>query len=653
MDVTEPVTADVVTGDAGPVGTVRQGVLRPLGHRDVRLEPDGLLGQWQVRNHDATIGHLVANLETSGVLANFRRVAAGITGGHQGYPFADSDLYKTLEAVAWESGRVGHLIEPEFVAAAIDLIARAQRPDGYLSTYVQSDPSRERWRDLATSHELYCAGHLFQAAVAMRRGTGQTRLLEVARRLADCIVTELADRPDGIDGHPEVETALVELYRETGDRRYRDFARTQVERRGHRLLPVDSLGPEYFQDHAPIEQVDEAVGHAVRQLYLATGATDVFLETGERSLLDAAERIWASAYRTKTYITGGQGSRHLGEAFGDPYELPPDRAYAETCAGVASFHWNWRMLLATGDGRYAHEMETVLYNTIAASTSLDGRHFFYTNPLQLRTGHRGATEDAPSQRLSWYACACCPPNLGRLMASLHDYLATRTDTGVQIHHLAPAQVSTDVAGTPVRLVVSTDVPWGGAVTLDVTGSGRFELAIRVPPWASGHTVTVDGEPAPSAGPDGYVRLVRDWDGTHRATLDLQVDVQVAVAHPRVDAVRGCVALRRGPFVYCTESVTHPGVDFEDIRIDPGSFHVAAGVRGVPVALVGVGTVDATGDRELYRAAAQDPSDRTEIAVTAIPYFLWGNKGSTAMRVWLPTVADHRPVAGGNALGDFA
>lgn len=553
--------------------------------------------------------------------------------------FADSDLYKTVEAIAWESGRIGQIVAAEFLSGAIDLIERTQSPDGYLNTRVQGDPALKRWESLLWSHELYCAGHLFQAAVAVRRVLGQDRLLGVARRFADRIVADLSGRDDALDGHAEVETALVELYRETGDERYLDFARAQIEHRGHGRLPADPLGREYFGDHAPIRQISEAVGHVVRQVYYVAGAVDVFLETGERAYLEAADRVWRDAYSTKTYLTGGQGSRHHGEAFGDPYELPPDRAYAETCAGIGSFLWNWRMLLATGQARFADQMETVLYNAIGASVSFDGRHFFYTNPLQVRTGHRAATENSPVTRLSWYECACCPPNLSRLLSSLQNYLATATTDGLQLHLLTPAQLRAEIGGVQLAVTVTTDYPWDGSVRIDIDGSGLCELAIRIPAWAGGFEARLDGTPIAATAGDGYLRITRNWDGSHQLALDLRLKTSVVTAHPRVDAVRGCVALQRGPLVYCIETTENPGAALEDIQIEPDSFQPASGAGfGVRTVLSGAGWICRNDSTSLYTATDCQPPTPTPITVTAIPYHAWGNRGPTAMRVWIPQYA---------------
>jgi DUF1680 family protein len=377
-------------------------------------------------------------------------------------------------------------------------------------------------------------------------------------------------------------------------------------------------------------------------VYLAAGVTDVYLENGDASLLEAMKTLWERMVAEKAYVTGAIGSRHRDEAFGDAYELPPDRAYGETCAAIGGFHWSWRMLLATGDGRYADEMERLLHNAIAVSTSLDGCHFTYSNPLHLREGHDGSHEDAPSERLPWFSCACCPPNVARLVASLHHYVATRDADGIQLHLLAPGRIEAPVAGGTAALTVSTDYPWDGRIAIDVEGpASEWTLSLRIPAWCEGATLTVDGEAAPAA-PDehGYARVSRTWEGTTQIVLDLPLPVRVLAPHPRVDSVRGCVALARGPVVYCIEQADHPAeIPVEDLRLDPAAPPQAAGANdelGVPVTLTGWGLVEAPG-AELYREfdAAEDPS-RLPATLTAIPYFRWANRGANAMRVWIPT-----------------
>jgi uncharacterized protein len=628
----------------GPAAPTRNAVaaLRAPALDAVRLHAGGLLGGWQERNAEATLPHCIDRLELSGNLANLRRLAGRSDGAFAGMWFADSDVYKTMEAAAWEAGRSGSG-STAFLTETAALLAEVQDPDGYLNSYYQGDHRDKQFAELRFSHELYCAGHLIQAAVAAARSAapGDDTIVAVARRFADLLVRRYG--PGGTDavcGHPEVETALVELYRLTGHRPYLELASRFIDLRGHGLLGKDKLGPRYYQDHEPVRAATEVTGHAVRQLYLLAGAVDVAVETGDEELLRATERLWDSAFDTKTYVTGGQGSRHRDEAFGDEYELPPDRAYAETCAAIASFQWAWRLLLATGRSRYADEMERLLYNGIAASTAMDGTSFFYSNPLQLRSGHDGSNEDAPAQRLSWYSCACCPPNLARLMASLQSYVATGDESGMQLHLYADGVV--DIAGHAVE--VETRYPWDGRVAVTVTATTRqpWTLELRVPAWCGEASATLGGEPVHALAEDGYLRLTRVWQVGDRLELTLAMPPRLITAHPRVDAVRGTVALLRGPLVYCFEHADVPaGVPFEDLELDSTvPVRVQPDGNGLaPVTLLASLRARPEDDGPLYRSAtpADDTAAPTD-AVPAIPYFLWANRAAGPMRVWIPAAA---------------
>jgi DUF1680 family protein len=602
----------------GPVVPTPSAVaaLHPLPLTAVRLDPAGLLGGWQERNATATLPHCADRLEAHGNLTNLRRVTGEADAPFTGMWFADTDVHKTLEAAAWEAGRSG--AGSAFLRGVVPLLERAQDADGYLHSYYQVDHRDEQWTDLGFSHEMYTAGHLIQAAVAAARTQASPRLLPVARRFADLLVRRYG--PDGTDavcGHPEVETALVELYRLTGHRPYLTLARRFVDRRGHGLLGPGRFGARYWQDHAPVRAADEVTGHVVRQLYLLAGVVDVAVETHDMTLLAAAERLWESALTTRTYVTGGQGSRHRDEAFGDPYELPPDRAYAETCAAIGAFQLAWRLLLATGRAGYADEMERLLHNGIAGSTAAGGTAFFYSNPLQLRTGHDGSHEDAPSQRLPWYSCACCPPNLARLMASVQTYVATGDRHGLQLHLYAPGTVSTGER----TVSVATGYPWDERITVTVESSGTaaWTLALRVPAWCSDARLTVNGTPVRAGTQAGYLRVSRVWQPGDRVSLTLAMPPRRITPDPRVDAVRGTVALARGPVVYCLEQADLPGRYFEDVVLEPGTpvleAHPLAPVAlRVPVRIRGTSEV---------------------FEVPAVPYHLWANRAPGAMRVHIP------------------
>lgn len=623
-------TSSIVAAPAVPTAKSRRS---PLDVRAITLE-DGFLGDWQALNRDATIPHCIARMETSGVMDNLRRLAGESTALFRGPLFADSDLYKTLEAIGWEEVRGDTSELAPFVDEAVRLLREVQEPDGYLNSYYQGPRAGERFSDLAQGHELYCLGHLVQAAIAWSYA-GRDELLEIALRFVELVhETFGAGGREEICGHPQIETALVELSRVTGDSRHRDLARLMIDRRGHRTVGEGMFGGAYYQDLVPVKVAREATGHAVRQLYLLAGVADVELDDPDESGYAAAlDSIWSNVHEKKLYVTGGLGSRHRGEAFGDPYELPADRAYSETCAAIANLQWNWRMLLLHGDAKYADEMERGLYNAIAVSTSLDGRSYFYSNPLQLRTGH-DHEEDAPSTRLDWYNCACCPPNLARLLSSITSYLVTETEDAVQFQLYA---AGTFDLGGGTTAHVRTDFPWNGVVEITLDQPSNRAIELRVPDWAAGATLSTDGAPA-SPVAAGYARVEAQ---TRTIRLSLPVSPVVEAAHPWVDATRGSVAVRRGPVYYAMESADLPhGVALEDVVLPADPDPVDAGwdqLLNVPVL-----TIDRARRREavdrLYSSRADEPGSEVDLGVVrVIPYFRWANRTPGAMRVWMPTV----------------
>jgi DUF1680 family protein len=606
--------------------------LRPIDGHDVVIR-DGLLADRQRVNREVTLYRGAEELERAGTLDNFRIAAGRMSGDRRGMVFSDTDVYKWLEALAWEQLREP---SPELEVLAretTELVAAAQESDGYLDTWCQIVDPAWRWTDLEMGHEFYCAGHLIQAGVASARATGDESLLTVARRFADLIDEVFGgDADTRTDGHPEIEVALVELFRQTGERRYLELADTLTTRRGHGLFADGRFDLDYYQDSEPVRAAHSIVGHAVRALYLAAGVTDLYAETGDEALFTSMLRQWDDLSSAKSYLTGGVGSRHHGEAIGDPYELPPDRAYCETCAAIASIMWNWRLLLVTGESRFADLLERTLYNGFLAGHSLDGETFFYSNPLQSRNGER---------RHHWNPVACCPPNVMRLLASLQHYLATVTQTGIQLHQYATSTIrAVSAAAGPVELAVETGYPWSGTIAIEVVSPGADEwtLSLRVPAWA--RTATVDGEPV---APGGYVELTRRWHAGERVVLEIDVSPRLTAPNPRIDAVRGCVALERGPIVYCVEEHDlEVGADLADVSVDPGADPVDGGpieqLGGLPgVALAGV-VRDLDGwrrseYRDLRELPAPAPAAPTQLL--AVPYFAWANRDEGGMRVWIP------------------
>ncbi|MEW1717944.1 beta-L-arabinofuranosidase domain-containing protein [Streptomyces sp. NPDC093109] len=626
------------------------GRLRPLGLDEVRIT-GGFWARRRQVNASATLDHCRHWMERAGWIGNFRAATEGrVHRDRRGREFADSDVYKLLEAMAWQAGPHTGAAPDAGIAALTETIAAAQEPDGYLSTAFGRPGQLPRYSDLEWGHELYCYGHLIQAGVAEIRTRGEGELAKTARRAADHVCAVFG--PGGIEGvcgHPEIETALVELARATGEQRYLDQAALFIDRRGHGTLPDTEFGRAYFQDDLPVREATVLRGHAVRALYLAAGAVDVAVETRDDALLAAVVRQWETTVARRTYLTGGMGAHHRDESFGDDFVLPPDRAYAETCAGVASVMLGWRLLLATGDPRYADLAERTLFNVVAASPSEDGRAFFYTNTLHRRS--RGTAPDAHAEspraesglRAPWFAVSCCPTNVARTLALLPGYLATADDRGVQLHQYADADIATTLTGGhAVALRIRTDYPHGGRVTVRITRTPDhpWTLSLRVPAWTAGATawlVHPDGtREAVAPGTAAVTHVFRPGD---EIRLDLPVTPRWVGADPRIDAVRGTLAVQRGPVVYCAESVDLPdGQDVDAVRVDP-STSPQDGPAGTVLAPGALTVRNRRPDPSWpYTPPEEAPAPaerRSEIVL--VPYHSWANRGPSTMRVWLPTV----------------
>ena len=627
-----------VDGAKSPAAT-----LTTLDARAVTIA-DGLWARRQTVNRDAALPHGFRMLEAAGNLENLRIAAGRSTARYRGPVFMDSDVYKWLEAVAWEMGRAPNEWLRATSAATIDLVAAAQGADGYINSYYTVAEAGKRWTDFAHGHELYCAGHLIQAAVALRRATGDDRLLTIAQRFVDYLHSLFGPgRRIATPGHPEIEMALVELYRETGERRHLDLAAFFLEHRGRGWLgPGRFNSSASFQDRVPVREATEVEGHAVRALYLTTGITDLYLETGEAALLTALDRQWHDLVSGKLYITGGAGARHLSEAFGQPYELPNDLAYCETCGAIASVMWNWRMLLATGETRFADLIERTLYNAVLAGVSLDGERYFYVNPLA-SNGEPEHLSRGGCIRKEWHLVACCPPNVMRQLATFGHYVATRDAAGLQIHQYTPARVVADLGVSPaMALRMETAYPWEGRVRIAVEQSPTTPraLSFRVPGWCTSARARVNGQPvAPKS--DGYLRVERVWQSGDVVELDFPMDPRLIEAHPWIESTRGSVAIERGPLVYCLEQADHPDASVADLEIDTAkpleSAWASDRLEGVTVVRGFGWAVDTTPWKDrLYRPLVRGGSaPRRQTALNAIPYYAWANRGPGAMRVWIP------------------
>ncbi|MCB0912599.1 MAG: glycoside hydrolase family 127 protein [Propionibacteriaceae bacterium] len=620
------------------------GRLRPLGLDEVRIT-GGFWADRQRTNADVTLGHIAHWLEREGWIGNYDLAAAGtLLEGRRGREFSDSEIYKFLEAAAWQ---LGNGPDEALEATFRDFVARvaaAQEPDGYIGTAFGRPGQPARWTDLAWGHELYCLGHLFQAAVARGRTApdADDGLVGVAVRAADLVCEVFGEGGiESVCGHAEVEVGLAELGRLTGDTRYLDQAKLFIDRRGHGTLPDQEWGRAYYQDDVPIRDADVLRGHAVRANYLAAGATDVAVEFADTDLLEALRRQWARTIARRTYVTGGQGSRHQDEGFGDDWELPPDRAYAETCASVASNMFSWRLLLATGEAAYADHIERSLYNVVATSVSDEGDAWFYTNTLHRRDPGTAPDPDEASPRAfsslraPWFDVSCCLPNIARTLASLAGVLATVDADGLQLHQYASASISTRLDdGTPILLDVTTDYPRSGVVRVGIgaTSARPWTLTLRVPAWAGTATLTH----RPASGPEQTVTsegptiaLTAPFADGDVVEFTVPVEPVFVRPDPRIDAVRGCVVVQRGPVVYCAESpVADP--DAPDLAV----LQVDASVR--PQDVDGRVRLSARwpGLAEHawpYESAPVDGAPAAELrSLDLIPYHDWGQSGLSSI-----------------------
>jgi DUF1680 family protein len=589
-------------------------------------------GFWAPRrrvNVETSIPTLLELLESHGIVDNFRRLSGRKQAPRRGPLYTDSDLYKWMEAVAFvlQSGD-----EPKLRAAfdrLTDDILAAQEPSGYLNTYYVEDRTTLRWKEQHRGHELYCLGHLLQAAIAYQRATGSTRLLDGGLKFVDHLIANFGPGKEPLlTGHPELEMALVELYRTTGDRRHLDLAGYLLRGDGERLKITPSQLVYMFSGR-PFTSRTRLEGHAVRAMYACCGAADYYLETGDQDYWKTLSLLWDDMTSAKMYLTGGVGSRAAGEAFGEPYELPNQMAYTESCAAIANLMWNWRMLAATGEARFTDVIERALYNGVNSGMSLAGNLYCYRNPLQLT----GNPED--KIRNPWYDTTCCPPNLQRILASLPGYMYSTAADGVYVHlyHASDAKFGA------FHLVQTTDYPWAGRVDIEVK-SGSGTLYLRIPGWATSAKVEVNGRPA-AAKPGEYFPIRREWRAGDRVVLNLDLSPRLVAANPRVVENIGRAALERGPLVYCLEGLDQKVESVFDVAIEPGAPFVPEPRKDL---LGGLTVLRHTG-RVLAEPASKQSlygrynarRARRAAHLTFIPYYAFANREPTPMMVWVPYV----------------
>lgn len=637
----------IAIGVSGTTGTAGDGYrLDPVPKTSVTLD-DGFWGRWMEVNRTGVLPACLHQCEITGRLANFRRAGGLEVGEHEGYFFNDSDVYKIIEGA---SDILALHEDPELETALDRLIAEiaaAQEGDGYLNTYYTLAEPDQKWTNTRVRHELYCAGHLFEAAVAHHEATGKRDLLDVALKFAEHIEGRFG--PDGDHrppGHQQIEMGLVRLYHHTGEQRWLDLAEFFLEQRGRD--EGRELYGAYAQDHLPVAEQDKAVGHAVRAAYMYAGMADVAAATGNEAYIATLKILWEDVTGTKLYITGAIGATRAGEAFGEDYDLPNESAYAETCAAIANALWNQRMLRLEGDAKYADVIERVIYNGFLVGVSLEGDRFFYPNPLT--TDGVTPFNHGSAERAEWFACACCPSNDVRFFPRILSYLyATSGDRSLYVNQFAAGEANVRLGERDVKISQETQYPWNGTVrlSLEPEREAEFSVFVRIPGWARGEPLpgglyrymdTFDGEPVllvngeqtPVELDRGYVRIDRAWSPGDTITLELPMPPRRVAAHENVEANRGRIAIERGPIVYAIEGHDHGG-NALDIALPDGG---ALWTQWRGDLLGGVMTVSGEGVRRRYDLEDREVRDE-RVQVTAIPYYAWNNRGATEMTIWMP------------------
>lgn len=607
-------------------------------------------------NRTVTIPHVYRQCEATGRISafdlNFQRpVPSPVV-----LIFGDADAATWLEAASYS---LATHPDPDLETLADRLaekIIHAQQPDGYLNTHFIAVQPDMRWRNLRDWHELYCAGHLIEAAVAYFQATGNGKLLEASCRYADLIDATFGREPGkkrGYCGHPEIELALVKLFHSTGNHRYLNLATYFVDERGTQPHyfdwearqrgedPADFWAKtyEYCQAHVPVREQTKVVGHAVRAMYLYSAMADLAHENDDVSLREACERLHENLVTKRMYLTAGIGSTRRNEGFSQDYDLPDETAYNETCATIGLILWNHRMLHFTGERKYADVIERALYNGFLSGVSLDGARFFYENPLASSGGHH---------RQGWFECPCCPPNLARTLASLGGYFYSLGEHAVWVHLYAQGTARVALDGQDLTLRLVTRYPWHGEVRIEIHAPRpqRFTLHLRLPGWCEAWHLGLNGGPIPETKleANGYLAVDREWHPGDVLKYQMDMPIRAIWAHPAVRSLRGRVAVQRGPLVYCLEGIDHKGIPLSRIAVDPGTIvsdryvtEYREGLLGGVTVLRGPAKVieEDGGGGALYRSRAPRA---VSVEILAVPYYAWDNRGPGEMRVWLGSTA---------------
>ena len=602
-------------------------------------------------NRTVTIPAAFAKCEEMGRMDNFLIAGGKMKGPVKGkMPFDDTDVYKTIEGASYSLTTTPDPKLDAYLDSVINIIKTGQEKDGYLTTYKTIDSTYApaswctpggRWKNLNCSHELYNSGHLFEAAVAHFRATGKKSFLDIATKNADLLVRVFGDgKNPQVPGHQIVETGLIKLYQVTGKKEYLKLAKHFLDFRGDSTKR--KIWGSYNQDHQPVVKQEEAVGHAVRAEYMYSGMTDIAALYKDPAYERAVDKIWDNIVSKKLYLTGGIGSRHQGEAFGENYELPNLTAYNETCAAIANVYWNYRMFLLHGDSKYIDVLERSLYNGVISGISLDGKTFFYANPLECDARflfNSGGKLD----RQPWFDCSCCPTNLCRFLPSVPGYVYAKDKNSIYINLYAHSTTLIHLSkNLTVNISQTTIYPWDGRVVINVAPEkpGRFALRLRIPGWANNHPVPgdlytyngpekfkpvmmVNNEPYIYKEEKGYAVADREWKKGDEVRFAIPMDIHIVKANPRIAEDAGKIAIERGPFVFCLEGIDNGKQMSSFILPENPNLKVSFDI-GI---LNGLLTI--TGDGLI-------PGDKNLHTFKAIPYFLWNNRGINEMKVWLPT-----------------
>ncbi len=666
--------------------------------KKTRLVADVMLPyQWKALNDQ------IPDAEPSHALENFRLVARGAKGqftgtlsqnsneaksdetaccGLLGYPdgtissqdetmgqfggtiFQDSDVGKWIEAACYSMVNNPDANLEAQIEEAIRLIGASQQSDGYINTWFTLKAPDKRWTDMAWGHELYCGGHLIEAAVAHFKSTGKRHFLEIMMKYADCVLAEFSpEGPHGKDccGHPEIELALMRLAEASGETRYARMARHFLDVRGRypeRFINQKPLGfdfpmtksfdPDYFQGHEPLCDQHDADGHSVRAMYLFTALTQVLRISGEPELKKILDQLWESAVGRRMYVTGGIGSQANGERFTLDWDLPSDTAYTETCAAIGLIFWAREMLAADSDSRYADTIERIMYNGALSGVSLDGQSYFYVNPLETIPAVAHARHDhehVKTERVAWFGCACCPPNIARLIASVASLAYGHTDRSLWVHQFMNSEAAVALDGTSVHVTQKTDYPWDGKIALTFIHSepSFFDVNLRIPAWCRDFRCTVNGQEVTGSPEKGYLKIERNWTSGDCVELTLDMTARFVRPHSRIAELAGKTAVMRGPLVYCAEELDN-GSDLHNLLVDPS---LPVKCESTVEHTDGGITLRLSGFRETERSDALYGEWKSENAreakpITLVPYYQWGNrKPGQEMRIWLRAIGGEK------------